>query len=71
MVRHAALLGKKGPVTSEDNGGLVTADPTAGQFINHNLYIQTSSDSSRQSYTVHVEIIQDVYFDRRVTVDTE
>ena len=67
---HAALLGKKGPVTSEDNGGLVTADPTAGQFINHNLFIQTSIETN-QDYTVHVEIIQDVYFDRRVTVDTE
>ena len=67
---HAALLGKKGPVTSEDNGGLVTADPTVGQFINHNLFIQCTS-ATALTYTVHVEIVQDVYFDRRVTVDTE
>ena len=67
---HAALLGKKGCVTSEDNGALVTADPTANQFINHNLFIQAARPGSYE-YTVHVEIIQDVYFDRRVTVDTE
>ena len=67
---HAALLGKKGPVTSEDNGALVTADPTGGQFINHNLFIQSTA-STQLTYTVHVEIIQDVYFDRRITVDTE
>jgi len=67
---HAALLGKKGPVTSEDNGALVTADPTANQFINHNLFIQAAR-ANLYEYTVHVEIIQDVYFDRRVTVDTE
>ena len=69
---HAALLGKKGPVTSEDNGALVTSDPTATQFINHNLFIQSSTaDPAGTQWTIHVEIIQDVYFDRRVTVDTE
>lgn len=67
---HAALLGKKGPVTSEDNGALVTSDPAAKQFINHNLFIQTCAPITID-YTIHVEIIQDVYFDRRITVDTE
>jgi len=64
---HAALLGKKGPVTSEDNGALVTADPSAGQFINHNIFIQ-GSGASQYPFAVLVELIQDVYFDRRVTV---
>jgi len=69
---HAALLGKKGPVTSEDNGGLVTADPAGSQFINHNLFVQcTTNAQGAPSYMVHVEIVQDVYFDRRITVDTE
>lgn len=70
---HAALLGKKGPVTSEDNGALYNVDPAAGQFINHQLFIQgaTSSSNPVQSFLVHVEIVQDVYFDRRITVDTE
>jgi len=69
---HAALLGKKGSVTSEDNGALVTADPTVNQFINHNLFIQSAvGGANAMAFTVHVEIIQDVYFDRRVTVDTE
>jgi len=69
---HAALLGKKGSVTSEDNGALVTADPTVNQFINHNLFIQSAAGGANaMAFTVHVEIIQDVYFDRRVTVDTE
>jgi len=68
---HAALLGKKGPVTSEDNGALVTSDPAVNQFINHNLFVQPTTSAVGQGFTVHVEIIQDVYFDRRVTVDTE
>jgi len=63
---HAALLGKKGPISSEDNGALCTADPTAGQFINHNVFIQGPGTSGYQ-YVVLVEIIQDVYFDRRIT----
>jgi len=63
---HAALLGKKGPVTSEDNGALVTADPVTGQFINHNVYIQ-SVNATTDSFVVLVEIMQDVYFDRRIT----
>jgi len=64
---HAALLGKKGPVSSEDNGALVTADPTAGQFILHNVFIQSLIAGSFD-FTVLVEIIQDVYFDRKITV---
>ena len=67
---HAALLGKKGPVTSEDNGALYNADPAANQFINHQLFLQWAGNSDLH-FTVHVEIVQDVYFDRRVTVDTE
>lgn len=64
---HAALLGKKGPVTSEDNGALVTADPAVGQFIYHNVFLQSQAISV-QDFTVLVEIIQDVYFDRKITV---
>ena len=67
---HAALLGKKGPVTSEDNGALYNADPAAGQFINHQLFIQ-ADEAVSPTLLVHVEIVQDVYFDRRITVDTE
>lgn len=64
---HAALLGKKGPVTSEDNGALVTADPATGQFIYHNVFIQSQA-AQAADFTVLVEIIQDVYFDRKITV---
>lgn len=64
---HAALLGKKGPVSSEDNGALVTADPTALQYINHNVFLQ-SATAQTNNYMVMVEIIQDVYFDRKITV---
>lgn len=67
---HAALLGKKGPVSSEDNGALYNADPSANQFINHQLYLQVDQAVTGQ-FLVHVEIVQDVYFDRRITVDTE
>lgn len=67
---HAALLGKKGPVTSEDNGGLSSSDPAVNQFINHNLFLQWTANEAA-SFLVHVEIVQDVYFDRRITVDTE
>jgi len=67
---HAALLGKKGPVTSEDNGALYNADPAANQFINHQLFVQANGPVST-TFLVHVEIVQDVYFDRRITVDTE
>ena len=70
---HAALLGKKGPVTSEDNGALYNADPAAKQFINHQLFVQTSRpiNNNTSRIMIHVEIVQDVYFDRRITVDTE
>ena len=70
---HAALLGKKGPVTSEDNGAVYNADPAPGQSILHNLFIQPCSDLQNYwpKFAVHVEIVQDVYFDRRITVDTE
>jgi len=67
---HAALLGKKGPVTSEDNGALYNSDPVANQFINHQLFLQWSGNAPIL-FLVHVEIVQDVYFDRRITVDTE
>ena len=67
---HAALLGKKGPVTSEDNGALYNSDPAASQFINHQLFLQWAAANSGD-FLVHVEIVQDVYFDRRITVDTE
>jgi len=67
---HAALLGKKGPVTSEDNGADVTSDPDANQFINHQIFIQ-NAQASAVSGTLLIEINQDVYFDRRITVDTQ
>lgn len=67
---HAALLGKKGPVTSEDNGALYNADPAASQFINHQLFVQNDT-AVATDFLIHVEIVQDVYFDRRITVDTE
>lgn len=67
---HAALLGKKGPVTSEDNGALYNSDPVANQFINHQLFLQWDVQQAYE-FLVHVEIVQDVYFDRRITVDTE
>ena len=57
---HAALLGKKGPVTSEDNGALYNADPAANQFINHQLFLQWSGNSDVK-FMVHVEIVQDVF----------
>ena len=67
---HAALLGKKGPVTSEDNGALYNADPAANQFINHQLFLQWAT-AANIPFMLNVEIVQDVYFDRRITVDTE
>jgi len=67
---HAALLGKKGPVTSEDNGAVYNADPSPNQFINHQLFVQADTAAANE-FLVHVEIVQDVYFDRRITVDTE
>lgn len=66
---HAALLGKKGPVTSEDNGALVTADPTANQFIHHNVFVQSAATWTANTVVpIMIEIIQDVYFDRKKTV---
>lgn len=67
---HAALLGKKGPVTSEDNGALIAANPAAGQSIFHNLFIQWAV-ATGNVFTCMFEITQDVYFDRRIPVDTE
>lgn len=63
---HAALLGKKGPVNPEDNGAVTTADPTAGQFISHMLVIQSAVTDAATTYSILVELIQDVYFDRKI-----
>ena len=57
---HAALLGKKGPVSSEDNGALVSADPSAGQFAYHHVAIQNGSAQAVNT-SVMIEIVQDVY----------
>lgn len=64
---HAALLGKKGAVSSEDNGALVSADPAAGQFGLHHVCIQYSN-AQAVALSVMLEIVQDVYFDRRINV---
>jgi len=63
---HAALLGKKGPVNPEDNGAATTADPTSGQFISHMIVIQSANVAEATSYSILVELIQDVYFDRKI-----
>ena len=46
------------------------SDPAASQFINHQLFLQWAAGVGAD-FMVHVEIVQDVYFDRRITVDTE
>lgn len=67
---HAAVLGKKVPVNSEDNGAIISSSPVAGQYINFNLFIQWAV-ALTNVFTCHFEIVQDVYFDRRLPVDTE
>lgn len=67
---HAALLGRKGPVSSDDNGGAVSGDPPANNYINHQIFIQNAL-ASAVTGTLVIEIVQDVYFDQRITVDTQ
>lgn len=64
---NAAVIGRTGPVTAEDNGALVTAAPTTGQAMVLCFFLQHAI-AATMSATFQVEIIQDVIFDQRIQV---
>lgn len=64
---HAKILGKKGPVTAEDNGALVAADPTAGQYMVLPIFLQWATNVA-SSAIIRVVMYQTVHFDRRINV---
>jgi len=69
-LNHHKVLGKFGPLESLANGALTTADPTSGQFMVLPIFIQsTKNDAAPGQAVLEVEIVQDVWFDRRVNVN--
>lgn len=64
---HAKVLGRKGMVTAEDNGALISADPTTGQYMVLPIFIQYNQASS-VSAIIRVVMYQTVFFDRRLNV---
>lgn len=64
---HAKVLGKKGPVSAEDNGALTGADPSSGEFMVLPLFVQNVTNSNT-AITARVKMYQTVWFDRRINV---
>ena len=63
------ILGSRLPVLAEDHGGLVGASPATGQFMTLPLFVQ-SSNGAAATYTIKIDMVQDVTFDQRIqTVD--
>jgi len=63
------ILGSRMPVLAEDHGALVTASPATGQFMTLPLFVQ-SSNGAAATYTIKIDMVQDVTFDQRIqTVD--
>jgi len=61
------IIGSRLPPVAEDCGALVGADPTNGQFIRLPIFLQNAT-ANAVSWTVLVEIVQDVIFDQRIQV---
>lgn len=64
---HAKVLGRKGQVTAEDNGALVTSDPSVGEYMVLPIYLQFNS-AAIQTAIIRFRIYQTVHFDRRFNV---
>lgn len=62
---HQKAIGRMNQVSSDDNGGLTAADPPASEFALMPIFLQASSNVA-VVYQMFVEIIQTVYFDRRI-----
>lgn len=60
------IIGARLPVIAEDCGALVGASPTAGQSIVLPLFVQSNSAAATNTFTLKVEIDQDVIFDQRI-----
>lgn len=67
---HKKVLGRRGPLDSEINGGLVTADPVANEFMVLPLFYQSAYTAATSANKhLEIEIVQDVWFDRRINVN--
>jgi len=64
---HAKVLGKKGAVTSEDNGASVTQSPPAGQYMSLPCVCENSS-AAIYNWVIRCTMYQTVYFDKRINV---
>jgi len=64
---HAKVLGRKGPVTAEDNGALVTSSPASGQFMVC-PFILYNTGVAVYDWVLRITMYQTVYFDQRKSV---
>lgn len=64
---HAKVLGRKGPVTAEDNGALTSSDPYPGSYMVLPLFIQNSANVA-DVILIRVTMYQTVFFDKRINV---
>lgn len=64
---HAKVLGRKGAVTSEDNGAAVSANPVAGSYMLI-PYILQNPQAAVYNWTLRITLYQTVYFDKRKNV---
>lgn len=61
------IVGSRLPVTSEDHGALIGANPATGQNVIVNMFYQ-SAISQADSVVLRIRIVQDVIFDQRIAV---
>jgi len=66
----AYILGRTVPCIPEDNGALVGANPASGENMVVQLFINCAV-LAQPYYTVELDLVQTVWFDQRIQVDTE
>lgn len=64
---HAKVLGRKGPVTAEDNGAATTSDPPSGQFMVLPCILQ-NPQAAVYTWNIRCVMYQTVHFDKRINV---
>lgn len=67
---HKKVLGRASALDSSENGAIVTADPPTNEFMLLPFFVQsTYTAGTGPAITFQIEIVQDVWFDRRLNVD--
>lgn len=66
-LNHAKVLGRKGAVNAEDNGGATNSDPQVGQFMVLPVFINSGTNAV-SSTTLRIRMYQTVWFDKRINV---